>query len=64
MISTVLFDGDTDFILELRDKLNSQNKVKIINTTRDLTELEAILKKMRVDILILGPSIENEDIAT
>lgn len=64
MISTVLFDGDTDFILELRNKLNSQNKMKIINTTRDLTELEAILKKMRVDILILGPSLENEDMAT
>lgn len=64
MISTVLFDGDTDFILELRNKLNSQNKVKIINTTRDLPELETILKKTRVDVLILGPSLKNEDMAT
>ncbi len=63
MISAVLFDGDADSILELHKKLGDQDKVDIVNTTRDLPELESILKKTGVDVVILGPSLKNKDMA-
>ncbi len=64
MISAVLFDGDTKFNTSIRKKLSNQNKVKLLTTTRDFSELETMFTKNRVDVLIFGPSIENDDMTS
>jgi len=61
MVTAVLFDDNTEFVLDMTKKVQSSNKVKIVTATRDFSELETILKKDRADILIFGPSLMNED---
>lgn len=64
MISIVLFDGNVNFLTDIQKKLRDQNKVKVIASTRDFSELEAMLRKNRVEILIFGPSIKGEDMVS
>ena len=64
MISTVVFDDKLKFLTDLKNKLRYQKKVKITASTRDFSELEAMLAKNRIDVLIFGPSLGEDDMVS